>query len=243
MPAPDLFANTDLSTIDPDKDYYEELVGPGKKYADQKAFARSRVEADQHIARLEDEQKRLRQELTTRLDYETFLDQLKKTPVAPPVVTPPVEPPRELTGLRTEDIERLLEQKLQQREQERTAEQNLNTVDAKLNQVYGPNYAQHLRHQAAELGVTEAFIKNVAAANPKALYRLLGIEEKTNRDNLFQAPPKNEFSPFKPTTTKRGDSYYEEIRKRDPNLFFSPKIQNEIFDRIKEIGIEAFNAS
>lgn len=240
-----LFDDTYLTVVDPDKDYYAELVGPGKKYADQKAFGRSRVEADIHIARIEDEQKRLRAELANRIEYEDFLNQLKSIPLTGSAITPPSEPPKDLTGFKQEDIERLLDMKLQQREQERTAEQNLNIVDRKLTEVYGQQYAQHLKRQAAELGVSESFIRNVASANPKALYRLLGIEEKTNKDNAFQPPLKNEFSFASglPSGDKRGDSYYEEIRKKDPNKFFSAKIQNEIFDRIKEIGLEAFNAS
>lgn len=236
----DLFSSTTLSTVDPDKDYYEELVGPGKKYADQKAFARSRIEADIHIARLEDEQKRLRDELTTRLDYANFLDQLKKSPIAPAAITLPPET-KEPTGTTTEDIERLLDQKMQQREEARSAEHNLNIVDAKLTEVLGPNYVQALTKQASELGVTQQFIKNLAAANPKALYRLLGIDEKPKSDNFFQAPPRNEFNlPGKPSTV-RGDSYYENIRKTNLNLYWTPKIQNELHNAVERMGVEEFN--
>ena len=244
MPALDLFAVDQLPTIDPNKDYYSELVGEGLKYKDKEALGRSRVEADLHIARIEDEQKRLRAELATRIDYETFLDQLKSSSLNGQG-NPPADPPKDQnTSLTTEAIERLLEQKMKQRETEQTAEQNFNLVDKKLSESWGPHYAQRLKQQAQELGVSEQFIKNVAAANPKALYRLVGLEEKGSKDNNFQAPPKNEFSfSGTPSTTKRGDSYYENIRKSDPKLFFSAKVQNEIFNRIKEIGIDEFNAT
>lgn len=244
MAALDLFAIDQLPTIDPNKDYYSELVGEGLKYKDKEALGRSRIEADIHIARLEDEQKRIRAELATRIDYETFLDQLKTSSLNSQG-NPPVEPPKDQnTSLTTEAIERLLEQKLTQREQEMTASQNFNLVDKKLSESWGPNYAQRLKQQAQELGVSEQFIKNVAAANPKALYRLVGIDETPKRDQSFQAPPKNEFSfSGTPSTSKRGFSYYDEMYKKDPKQFFSSKIQNEIFNRTKEIGIDEFNAT
>lgn len=245
MPALDLFALDTPLTVDPDKDYYSELVGEGRKYKDKAAWDRSKIEGDLHIARIEDEQRRLRAELATRIDYESFLTELRKSPLSGQQGNRPADPPTDQTpSLTTEAIERLLEQKLKQREQEMSAEQNFNLVDKKLSESWGPHYAQRLKQQAQELGVSEQFIKNVAAANPKALYRLVGIDETPKRDNSFQAPPKNEFSfSGTPSTTKRGDSYYEAIRKSDPKLFFSAKVQNEIFNRIKEVGIDEFNAT
>lgn len=238
-----LFADDSLPFVDPNKDYYEELVGEGRKYADNQAFARSRVEADLHIARLEDEQKRLREDLATRIGYETFLDQLKKTPLNTQAPQLPVEPAKEPSAITPADIERLLEQKMQQHEYSRNAQQNLNIVKAKLQEVYGPSYAQRLKLATQELQMSEQFVEGLAQSNPKALFRLLNIDAQPTKDNLFQAPPRSEFSPSSSATKGRGDSYYNDIYKKNPNLYWTPKIQNEIFERIKEIGIDAYNAT
>lgn len=239
----DIFAIDNLPTIDPEKDYYAELVGLGKKYSDNQAFARSRVEADAHIARLEDEQKRLRDDLATRIQYEDFLNQLKLVPPNSSGNTTPKEPATDVSGtMSPEALERLVEQKLQQREQVRSAEQNVNLVDAKLRESYGPNYAQLLKNKAVELEMTEQFIKNLAATNPKALFKLLGVGEKPSKDNFFQAPLKSEFVPTG-GSGKRGKSYYDEMYKSNPNLYWTPKIQNEMFDTCKNMGIESFNDS
>ena len=147
--------------------------------------------------------------------------------------------------MKPEDLERLLEQKLSQHEQQRTALQNLAKVKAKLAEVYGPNHAQHLRRQAAELEVSEQFLQNMAQANPKALFKLLGIGEVETGESLFETPPKNQLNTTTglPKGQVRGDSYYEEIRKNRPNEYWTPKIQNEIFERIKEMGAEKFSSS
>lgn len=240
----DLFSDNKTPVIDPNKDYYKELVGPGLKYSDNQAFARSRVEADAHIARLEDEQKRLREDLATRIQYEDFLTQLKLTPPSTPGNTTPVTPATDVSGTMTpEALERLVEQKLQQREQVRSAEQNLNLVDAKLRESYGPNYAQLLKNKAQELEMSEQFIKNLAATNPKALFRLLGVGEKPSKDNFFQAPLKSEFNPAGNIGGKRGKSHYDEIYKTNPVLYWTPKIQNEMFEACKDMGVESFNDS
>lgn len=237
----DLFASDDLPFVDPNKDYLAELVGEGKKFSTPAELARGKAEADLHIARIEDEQKRLRTELSTRIKYEEFLDKLNSAPKSEPL-KPTGEPPaKDISVLNPTEIEQLLEQKLRQRDAEKTAEQNLNIVDAKLREVLGPNYAQALNRQAIELGMSQQFVKNLAAANPKALFKLLGIDEKRKEDS-FLSPPKSQSS-FTPSSgnIKKGDSYYEEIRKRDPVLFFSAKVQNEMFNRIKEIGLDEFN--
>jgi hypothetical protein len=241
MPTDDLFA--DALFIDPNKDYLVELVGEGKKFSTPQELARGKAEADAHVTRLEDEQRRLREELATRIKYEEFLDKLNTSPPSNPPA-PQGEPPAKDTSVKPEEIERLLEQKLNQRESQKTAEQNLTLVVNKLQEVLGPNYAQHLKKQTTELGMTEQAVRNLAASNPKVLFKLLGIGEKP-QDNLFMSPPRSQmtFTPTGGSSGKRGFSYYEEIRKKDNSLYWSPKIQNEMFNACKEMGIDDFNNS
>lgn len=236
--------------VDPDKDYWTEYTGPGGKFHHEdeaeikRAFGRSKAEADAHIARIEDEQKRLREELATRIKYEEFLDKISSAPMLSNQ-EPPVrgEPAPATTAMSPEELERLLELKIQQREQAKVADQNLNISTAKLQEVFGPNYSQHLRKQAQDLDVSEQFLRNLASSNPKAFFKLIGVEDKPKAD-LFQAPPRNQTT-FIPNTssTKRGDAYYEEIRKRDPNLYWTSKIQNEIFNQVKELGADVYYSS
>src|ERR1051326_7251469 len=71
--------------IDPDKDYFQELVGENKKYKDNAALARSRVEADRHINLIEQQNKeyrddilKLREELRARENLQDLIDKLEQ---------------------------------------------------------------------------------------------------------------------------------------------------------------------
>lgn len=243
----DIFAEADVRRtsegefFDPNKDYYSELVGPGLKYADDAAFRRSKVEGDIYIKRLEAENKAVRDELTTRIKYEDFLDRIEgldnQPPVKPEQKTSSAPPVTDL-----KQIEQMLEAKITQRDAENTAKQNLAIVQHKVIEKLGPNYAQHITQQATELGMSEQYLRQLAAANPRAFFKLVGIEDKgITEDNRFTTPPKTQSTLISTQPGgRKGDSYYEEIRKTKPDEYWSPKIQNEIFSRIKEIGAEDF---
>ena len=239
----DLFS--DVPFVDPTKNYLEELVGEGKKFTNPEELARGKAESDAHIARLEDEQRRLREELETRINLEKFLDKLEqKPPLSNQQPQADGEPAKETSAMSQEEIERLLEQKLTQHKNTEIAQQNLNAVRAQLLKVLGPNYAQQLKQRATDLAMSEVEIQRMAQSSPKALFKLLGLDETQNRNNLFEAPPRsqNNFNSI-PQGQKRGDSYYEQLRKDKPSEYWSPKVQNEIFARIQEMGSEEFYKS
>jgi hypothetical protein len=235
----ELFA--DVPIVDPDKDYFEELVGEGKKYSDPKELAKATAYKDQHIAQIEDENKRMRDELATRIKYEDFLDKLEKLPqVGSRDPQDDDDSHKDMSAMRPEEVERLLEQKLSQLEAQKAAQQNLNYVRSELEKALGPNYVQHLKRQMNELGMTEAEVQRMAQSNPKVLLRALAVSSDS-KDNIFQAPPKGTNSSFSLSPSKKkGDSYFEEIRKKDPTTYWTPQIQNEIFNSIQEMGADEF---
>jgi hypothetical protein len=237
---PNLFS--DVPEIDPSKNYFEELVGEGKKFSTPEELARGKAESDAYIARIEDEQRRLREELATRISLQDFQDKLeKRLNESRPEPQIQGEPNEDMSALKPEDVERLVQQKIAETKQRDAAEQNLSVVEAKLLEAYGPNYSQHLKRQVKELNMTENGFLNMAAANPKASLRLLGLDGERKQTNMFETPPRSQ-STFAPSSgEKRGDSYYEKIRKEDPLKYWTPEIQNEIFNRISEIGQEEFD--
>jgi hypothetical protein len=234
----DLFADDQSVSLDPEANYYEELVGEGKKYKDEKALAYSRLVADEHIKKLESEQAALRQELETRMNMEKFLDKLNSAPLTPaPTNLPPQvegEQPQVTSALKPEDVARLVAQHVSQMEQQRTASQNTEVAMKKLAEVYGPNYAQKLKQEITNLGVTEDEARALAGRSPAALYRLLGIDAQKPTEG-FQAAPRSQATSF-PTGKKIGYSHFEELRKKDLREYFSPKVQNEMHRLAHEMG-------
>ena len=75
-----------LPVVDPNKNYLEELVGEGKKFKDPVALARSKVESDRHIAKLESELKAIRTDMNSRLSLEDLVTKLAS---ARPEPSPP----------------------------------------------------------------------------------------------------------------------------------------------------------
>lgn len=241
---PNLFAANPEFFIDPDKDYLAELVGEDKKFASPLELARGKAESDAHITRLEAEQSALRDELATRLKYEEFLDKLNTLPLGTtPQLPSGGDTNLDKSALKPEDVERILEQKITQREADRSAQQNLGLVHNELQKAFGPNYTQHLKRQTQALGLSEQFVTHIAATNPRALFKMLDIGTEAKEDNSFVSPPKNQSFGPTPQGKAKGDSYYEEIRKTKPKEYWSPKIQNEIFEKIKEMGAEAYYKS
>src|SRR6266700_391496 len=79
----------DLPNVDPDKDYFKELVGEGKKFKSPEDLARGKFESDQFIEILkkrQDEMRadylKLREDNTAKAKLEDLIDQLSKKNLA-----------------------------------------------------------------------------------------------------------------------------------------------------------------
>lgn len=240
MSTEDLFADDPLM-IDPSKNYLEELVGDNKKFKTPEELARGKAESDAFIEQLKTEQEQLRNELQTRLNLEQFLDQLK---TAVPKLNNDdsqdhhqQQPDKSVMS--AEELAALVRSQVQQMKTQESAQSNLNIFSEKLRLAHGPNAATKLRSQASELGMTVDEVKALAARNPNAALKMLGVGEQRSVDN-FTAPPRSQ-SMSLPPGQKRGASYFEHLRKTLPsNEYFSPKIQNEMFEARKTMGAEAF---
>lgn len=246
--------HNDPIEIDPNKDYFAELTGPGGKFdrtkyeseSDMyKAIARGKVEADKYVDHLKARHDELRQDWSKlREEYNAgpklkeYLDQLvaqkSQNDHIHPVedVKQPVYDPNE--------IEKLLESKLTAREQARREEDNYKLVESKLTEHYGSNYQSVLKQQVDQLGLDKEFVNDLARKHPSVLFRTLGIEGQKSNDN-FQAPPMSSQrrDPFAPTT-KRTNAYYQKLRKEQPAVYRTPKIQDQMFKDAIELG-DAFN--
>ncbi len=244
MTEPTLFDDTAL-TEEPIVDAYNALVGEGKRFSDNETLAKSKIESDRFIERLKAEQAQLRQELATRIKYEEFLDRLN-TPRSNEEPQAPAEPDRNSAPMNLDEIERRLEQKLNQREQDQRKAANLEIAKAKLTEALGPNYGSKIKQRATELEVSEAFLNDLAANNPKAFLKLVGVGEAPKGNSLFDAPPRPNMNTetFRPTGgSVRGKSFYDELFTKDRNAYFSPKVMNAMYKDIEAVGIDVFNNS
>ena len=234
---------TEEITIDPNKKYLEELVGPGKKYADQEALAKAYAHADSMIkiknAREDELRKdylKVREELMAKAKLEDLVNQLQ---------TKQQQSPNSDTQQQKEntpqpiDIDKILTEKLTAYELANKQRENQRIVKERLTQRFGTNYQNTVKQQIQELDITEEQFNQMAQNNPKLLFKTLDLDAKPEQ---FNAPPRtmNRSDSFSAPNRqqKKTWSYYQELKKSDPVAYRSPKITNEMQQSYQQLGAE-----
>lgn len=247
---------SDLPTIDPNKDYYEELTGPGGKfdrtrYKDEtelkQAISKSKTEADQYIEilkRQRDEMRtdylRMREENTSRARLEDLINQLSsKTSNSEETHANEKSQPE----FDPKQIESLVTNKVQELEASRQQTANFNMVRDRLRQKYGENYKSVVEKQIEELGITTDDLDRLARNQPKLLIKTLSLDsnQERNADSRFQSPPQSQqrlTDSFSPKVQKRTWSYYKDLMKKDPSLKFDRNTAIQMQKDAIELGDE-----
>lgn len=224
-----------------DKDYFSEYVGEGKKYRDEKALAKAIYHKDEFIERLKTEQANLRQDLQSRIKMEEFLDRMNDTSRDGESNQRNQDDGENQSGrnaITPQDLKEILDQ----RERDAAKRNNLSEVKNILHTKLGPNYVSKVRAITTELGLDEKFATDVAATNPKAFYKLLGLDNQPKGES-FEAPPRSVVNTegFKPNNTKHNYAWYRDnIYKKDPNQYWTPKVQNEMREQAALQGDEFY---
>lgn len=217
----------------------EDLVGEGKKYADNDAAAKAIVEKDAFIARLLEEARRKEADLQAAINTKAFEDRMSALEQAQ--LTERREPPqREVTAPTPVDIEDVVQKAINDREQANNRTRNLMAVKDKLTEVYGPDYSQRVKARAQELNITLDKLNQMAAETPSAFYALIGLEAR--RQSGDGAPPATQqnSAAFRPDTARKGNAYYTNLRKTNPAEYWTPRVQMEEYNELKRQGPDQF---
>lgn len=226
----DLFQQqSDLPQIDENKNYLEELVGPGKKFATVEEMAKGKFYADQLIEiknQREDEMRKdmlqLRSENIAKAKLEELIDRLQtqnsNSDTTPPQVdNPPVYDPSKIAEIVSEKI----------RENETLQKQSANAtlVRSKLKEQFGSNFQNVLKERTEALGLTESFVNDLAKNHPTVLFKTLGMDQQQTTD-VFQTPPRSaqRSDSFAPKgAPERTWSYYQDLKRKDPGAWLDRK--------------------
>lgn len=233
----------DLPAIDPEKNYLEELVGDGKKFKSSEELAKGKFASDLYIKDLEKGRDVLKTDyLELKAKYDSMasmselVDQLKahhqlasSTPNLKANEVKPVDP---------KQIESLVSSKILEYENTKKESDNFNSVKNKLIQRYGRNYQEVVKQQIDELGINEVELNELAKKQPKVAIRTLGLDQEPLKEN-FQTPPQSikRSDSFAPSAgTKRTWAYYEKMRKDQPTVYWTNKIQTQMHRDHAELG-------
>ena len=243
------------TNIDPNKKYYEELVGEDKKFKTNEDLAKAKAESDRFIQQLQGELSGIRQELSTRQTLEELMTKVG-APKAPENTPGNNQNPqgeddgKNVKSFSEEDIARLVEDRLSKAERARVQNSNLETVKQALQESIGSDYVTHLKTKAAELGVSEEYLNSMAKDTPKAFLKLVEAGEAKratySASGLFtppsgaNIPSTNQSKSFSPTGTPKM-SFYENIRRTDPTKYWSAAVQNKMHKDALALGESFFD--
>lgn len=243
----DSLLTEDPNTVDPNKDYLTELVGENKKFKTPQDLARGKQEADLYIETMKsrmDEMRadylRVMEENKAKATLQELIDQAKSAQQEPNRENPNaniVEKP----GIDPKDLDSLLDTKIKAREAEIKRQENYDIVRKKLEERFGPNFQRSLKEQVRNLELDDDYVNELARRSPNAFFKTLGIAQDVRQDG-FQAPPKSSqrSDSFAPTgAQKRTWSYYQDMKKTNPRLYYDPKIAVQMHNDAITLG-EAF---
>lgn len=238
--------------VDPNKDYLSEFVGEGKKFKTPADLAKAKAHSDAFIERLQREANALRQELNTRAKLEELMDRMSANKDSTGNVNSQGTQTSGENGqdgtatknISPEDIEKVIEARLAKREQEARIQNNVQTVKTRLQAEFGDNFVAELDSRTKELGLTREFVQDIAKREPKALFRLLGIDgqnaaQKQQQNDIFSAPPRASVNTAGFGITNTGEKKFadfEKIRKEDPARYWSAQVQNELHKQAAKLG-------
>jgi len=232
------------SSVEEPKNYLEALIGPGGKFHREnreealEAVAKGKWEADRTIPlqntrfdELRDEYARVLEESKAKAKLEDLIEEYKSlASTEKPTgkeVTQPAPKPDDIRKLVSEEVTQLRRQ-----DQERI---NLDSVQAKLKEQLGDNFSNIVRERIRNIGLSEQDFHDWARKSPTAVLNAIGINENTKKET-FQAPPQTSRT-FKPVTEqKRTWSYYQELKKSNPKVYYDKSIMNQMLADAEALG-------
>lgn len=215
-----LLSGSDNTTLDPNKNYLEELVGEGRKFKDNETLARSKFESDMYVKLLEKklDQREADYKLAlenniSKAEFDKLLEKLNTSSSTQPPVNDTKKP-----EINMDQLDSLVSNKLKEFEDSRKQAMNYQMVKDKLAERFGTNLESHL----TELGLSGESAAQLAKTNPDLLLKALGVDQKQGQPG-YQAPPRNT-SGFTPKPAqKRTWSYYQELKSKNPKLYSDRK--------------------
>jgi hypothetical protein len=222
--------------------YLQKLVETkGENWKDPEVLAKGKLEADGYIKNLEDQLGQMREDLKKQEYQAQILDQLQNKATESTAVKPEVSNNNGSTTegntnptLSEEDLKSLVEQTLNQREIDSTVSNNLKLVDEELEKSYGTEAQAKIQEKAQELGMSMERIKEIAAESPNAFFALIGEPKKTFSP-MVQGSVRTEGVNMQ-ASAERDWSYYQKLRRENRNLYYTPKIQQQLMEDKSRLG-------
>lgn len=201
----------------------ENWVGEGKKYKTVQDFASSFSYAQEHIKRLEEENRKYRESLenyasgTEEEEQGEYEDNRNNSPF-------------------DENVLKNAYTKFQKEEQ---MQANIKKVNDELYGLYGEKAAETLQNRAKELGLGIEKLKEMAMLSPQACLTLINpTAPRTNRNPNITGGINTEVLGLGDKV--RDAKFWSEMRKKDPNAYYSPQMTGQRHQDAAKLGSRYF---
>jgi hypothetical protein len=240
---PDQTAEQQQTETTPQESFLQKLVeAKGDNWKDPEVLAKGKLEADGYIKTLEEQLAQMREDLKER-DYKAqVLEQLQnkaaETTAANtgvPNNNGSVDEQNTTASISEEDLKSLVEKTLSQREKDALVQGNLAQVDKALADSFGTEALSVVQKKAEELGMSIERMKDIAAESPNAFFALIGEKPKQPINPMIQGSVRTEGVNMQ-ASAERDWSYYQKLRRENKNLYYTPKVQQQLMEDKMRLG-------
>ena len=227
----------------PQDSFVQKLVeAKGDNWKDPEVLAKGKIEADGYIKELEGQLSNMREDLSKQDYAKDLLEQLQNK-AADPTNAKNAMPNNDTGGtsegntnpsLSEEDLKSLVERTLTERDKDSVVKQNLNLVNNELEKSYGTDASTKIQNKAKELGLTLERMQEIAAESPTAFFNLIGEPKKDFRP-MVEGSVRTEGVNMQ-ASNERDWSYYQNLRRDNRSLYYSPKIQRQLMEDKSRLG-------
>lgn len=227
--------NNDSGTAD---DPVALLVGEGKKFKTIQDMARGKLASDEHIQRLEIENKALKE--VAEGSGTAVLDRVSEllAKVNGQSATTQVSNQSKPESLTEEQVRAILH-----REQERSkVDGNISKFNEVVTKTFGEKAEETMRSKIASLGISGETFNRIVAENPESAMNLVGLKPVGNvASGASQGTVNTAALLGNQDTSRKNHAYYQKLRKELGADFFKPEIQSEMISERKRQGSEFYS--
>lgn len=245
QPQAEQVAEQPVAETTPQESFISKLVETrGETWKDPEVIAKGKLEADAYIKTLEEQLAAMREDLGKNDYAAKLLEQLQNKAPDPTTGQTVASNNNNLSGTNADgntnqtvsddDLKSLVEKTLTDREAAATVEQNLLSVTTQLQADYGTEANVKVQEKAKELGISLDRMEEIAKESPSAFFALLGGAKKPI-PSMAQGSIRTEGVNYQ-NTNDRDWGYYQNLRRENKSLYYTPKIQRQILEDKKRLG-------
>ncbi len=232
-------ANKAGATDQVTEDFLGHLVGDGKKFSDQESLAKGKYESDLHVVNLERQLGELREDLDQGAKITELMEMVRKQNEPKDQDKSPVVPSDTSSGQMTEEeLKALIATHVSERDKQSHEARNLVEADKALAVKFGDSAGRVISERAANLDMTVDDMKTLAGLNPKAFFRLMGMDgsnKSTDTGTLLGGAQRSEGVQLKGAES-RNSAFYNKMRKESKGTYYSPKVQMQMMKDAEAMG-------